>query len=355
MVAGSAYFAADLAAIRRPEWSGLTASARAIAAQMGINASNFEQTLAAIDRRTDERLRDGAWDELVFYMLQSRSFTAAESIEPARSAAQFIPGLLPGQPRRIPDDVQARMTAFLAALAKPSNERMKYFASLVPARGELESQYGRAMEFLYAKEVRCRSSDDPQGCIAELYTNRGLSSDTSLQATRIVEAAAPWVGKPRRVLIIGPGVDFAPRTALREDGPPHVYQPAQVKRLFGLDQVDCVDVNPLVIGYAKGECGAIYRMNIATGFVEAPTQWDLIIATNVLLYLDDRELMLAMNNVRRMLKPGGIFLHNDARFAVEVFGKACGLPVIRFESVTLDPKRKPPLMDRYILHRSTTI
>ncbi len=331
------------AAVRSPQWNDIPAPARVLAGQLGINASNFAETLGAIDKRTAERLREGEWDELVFYMLQSRSFTEADAIEPARSAAQFIPT----KPRRIPEDVQARIAAFLAAPA--SNERLKYFATLEPTRSELEAQYVRAMEFLYAKEVRCRENDHPQACIAELYTNRGLSSDTSMQAFRIVQAAAPSIGKPKRVLILGPGVDFSPRTALQEDGPPHMYQPAQVKALFQPERVDCADINPLVLSYARAECGSVYQVNIATGFVDA--SYDLIIATNVLLYLDDRELLLAMSNIRRMLSPGGIFLHNDARFAANVFGKACGLPVIRFENVDL----APPLTDRYVLHRASTI
>jgi hypothetical protein len=331
------------AALRSPQWSDLPAPARVLAGQLGINAANFGETIAAIDKRTAERLRDGEWDELIFYVLQSRSFTAADPIEPARSAAQFIPM----KPRRIPADVQERMDAFLAAAA--SNERLKYFATLKPTRTDLELQYGRAMEFLYAKEVRCRENDHPQACIAELYTSRGLSSDTSMQAFRIVQAAAPWIGKPKRVLILGPGVDFAPRTALKENGPPHVYQPAQVKALFQPERVDCVDVNPLVLVYARSECASVYELNIATGFVDG--SYDLIIATNILLYLDDRELLLAIGNVRRMLSPEGIFLHNDARFAVNVFGKACGLPVVRFENVDL----KPPLTDRYVLHRASAI
>jgi hypothetical protein len=230
---------------------------------------------------------------------------------------------------------------------------LKYFASLSPSRSELESQYARAMEFLYAKEVRCRESDRPQACIADLYTNRGLSSDTNMQAFRIVQAAGPWIGKPKSVLILGPGLDLAPRTALKEDGRPHIYQPAQVKALFQLESVDCADINPLVIFYAKTECGAVYQMNIATGFADA--KYDLIIATNILLYLDDRELLLAMTNIRHMLNPNGVFLHNDARFAVNVFGKACGMPVIRFENIDLDPKHTPPITDRYVLHRAGAI
>lgn len=346
--------AADLA-VRRTDWGQLPAPTRAIATQLGINAANFKETITAIDQRTAERLRDGEWDQLVYYMLQSRSFTQADPIEPARSAAEFVPAM----PRQVPARVQARMDALLAALLAPSDERQRYFAKIIPSQGaahELELRYARAMEFLYEKEIRCRNRANPQGCIAELYTDRGLSSDTSTQAFRVVEAAVAWMKenrpdtRPRRVLIIGPGVDFASRTALKEDAPPRVYQPGQAIDLLRLDYVDCIDINPLVIAYAKSACASTYQMNIATGFVDAAPGWDLIIATNVLLYLDDRELLLAMNNVRRMLNPGGIFLHNDGRFSAELFGKACGLPVIRFGDIVLDARRSPPLVDRYVLH-----
>ena len=77
----------------------------------------------------------------------------------------------------------------------------------------------------------------------------------------------------------------------------------------------------------------------------------MIIATNVLLYLDDRELLLAMNNVRRMLSPSGVFVHNDARFSAGLFGKASGLPPIHFGEITLDSRRTPPLTDRYVIHQ----
>ena len=41
--------------------------------------------------------------------------------------------------------------------------------------------------------------------------------------------------------------------------------------------------------------------------------FDLVIATNILPYFDDGELMLAMTNVAAMLAPGGVFLHNEGR------------------------------------------
>ena len=40
--------------------------------------------------------------------------------------------------------------------------------------------------------------------------------------------------------------------------------------------------------------------------------FDLVIATNILPYFDDPQLMLAMSNIAAMLAPGGVFLHNEA-------------------------------------------
>jgi hypothetical protein len=173
-----------------------------------------------------------------------------------------------------------------------------------------------------------------------------------------VRAGIAWLAQNRpqlrmhRILIVGPGVDFAPRTALREETAPRVYQPQEVRGLLGSAVVDCADINPRVLAFAKDSCEATYRLNIATALITRPEKWDLIIATNILLYLDERELILALNNIRMMLKPGGVFLHNDARFSVKLFGQACGLPAIHFGEVDLDSHRIPPLTDRFVLHLS---
>jgi len=46
----------------------------------------------------------------------------------------------------------------------------------------------------------------------------------------------------------------------------------------------------------------------------AAQQFDLVLATNILLYYDVFEQSLAVANVARMLRPGGIFLTNDRLF-----------------------------------------
>jgi SAM-dependent methyltransferase len=48
--------------------------------------------------------------------------------------------------------------------------------------------------------------------------------------------------------------------------------------------------------------------------VTADEQFDLVLATNLLIYYDVFEQSLAMANVARMLRPGGVFLSNDRIF-----------------------------------------
>ena len=44
-------------------------------------------------------------------------------------------------------------------------------------------------------------------------------------------------------------------------------------------------------------------------------------------HFDDVELMLAMTNVGRMLAPGGVFLHNEARPLMPDVTSALGFPL----------------------------
>jgi hypothetical protein len=346
--------------VHAPQWTELPPAARSLALEMGFTAGNFSGKLAEIDQRTANRLRDGEYDHMIFYMLQSTSFTSAAPVEPAGSAVEYMQG----GAREIPRGVQTRMEAFVRAMAAPANERQRTFAALLQG-GEpaavIRAHYVRGMQFLYRKESACRGAEVPQTCVASTYEQRGLSSDTSPESMAAVRAGVAWLAdnrrrlQIRRVLIVGPGVDFAPRTALREDSPPRVYQPRAVRELIGAAKVDCADINPRVLSFAQSTCDATFEMNIATGTIGGAEKWDLIIATNVLLYLDDRELLLAFNNIRMMLNPGGIFLHNDGRFSANLFGKACGLPVIHFAEVELDKHRIPPLTDRFVLHAADAV
>jgi hypothetical protein len=316
-------------------WEDLPPSAKSLAKELSLTGENFEETVAAIRARNANRLREGEIDHLIFYMLQARDFTAAAPVDPAAAATS---------------DVRQRISDLVRALAKPADERQKYLATLLPPEPEafLEEQLRRVVRWIHEKEIGCRSAPSPQTCIAALYPSRGHSSDTSPESIASVRAAFEWLHKNRsldakRILIIGPGSDFAPRTGLRS-GPARMYQPRQVRDLAGQAVViDCVDLNPRVVRAAAPECEHAEKLDIATERMDR--RYDAIIATNVLLYLNQRELLLAFNNVRAMLAENGVFIHNDTRFETHVFGRAAGLPAVHFGTVTLDSTRRPVQTD----------
>jgi hypothetical protein len=80
--------------------------------------------------------------------------------------------------------------------------------------------------------------------------------------------------------------------------------------------------------------------------------FDLIIATNILPYFDDVELMLAMSNVAAMLAPQGVFLHNEPRPLIGEVGQPLGLDFEQSRVVTIATvSGAPPLVDSVFLHR----
>ena len=81
--------------------------------------------------------------------------------------------------------------------------------------------------------------------------------------------------------------------------------------------------------------------------------FDLVIATNILPYLDDTALMLAMANVARMLAPDGIFLHNESRPILRDVTSAVGVPFeqSRHAIIATVSRAPAPLFDSVFLHR----
>ena len=80
----------------------------------------------------------------------------------------------------------------------------------------LVAEYARTMRFLYEKESGQQSDHPP----ADLYQERGFATDTQMEANfsvwtalSVLKALEP---KPavQRILIVGPGLDLAPRTSL---------------------------------------------------------------------------------------------------------------------------------------------
>lgn len=249
----------------------------------GFTADDFPTWIERRAVDNARRVRLGDLDHLVFYLLQSTRFTTRPALEPALSAKALVDGLDgpartaffddPGTARnRLSDDVRARAAALLRALGAPgADARLAYFARLLaeaaPDTGGRESvlvsEYLRVMRFVYEKEFGAGRSD--AAAAASLYRTRGLSTDTAVEAgflvaqgLGVVRALEP-ARRVRRVLIVGAGLDLAPRTALLEAAPPQSYQPwAVLDALVGLglsrlDDIEVVaaDINPRVVDHLR--------------------------------------------------------------------------------------------------------
>jgi hypothetical protein len=402
------------------------------------------------------RVLEGDLDHLIFYLLQSTHFTSLPRIEPALSAKALVDGLNArdrveflrnGQLEisRVPSAVRSRAMALLRALDSSSTDsRLVYFRALVNTTFSNRSQrapslfheYLRVMRFVYEKEFVAQRSDRAADAVAQLYRTRGLSTDTAVEAgylvylglgiVRSIHSAEPGF-RIRRVLIVGPGLDLAPRTALVEEGPPESYQPwAVIDALLALalsyaDDLVVVgaDINLRVVenlrrshrepptltlvsairendnvtlrpeyreyfadlGRAIGDvktmggpsAGTDWRLRKAVRVGRAAARplaaepldivterlderpFDLIVATNILPYFDDVELMLAMSNVAGMLAPGGAFLHNESRASLGEVTAALGMPFVQSRhAIIADVHQAPaPLFDSVWVHRKS--
>lgn len=274
--------AMSIAAAARPVvWTDLSPSVRARLEQAGLTASGFDARIAAIDRDARARVREGDFDHLVFYVLQSTHFTRLPPIEPALSArAQH-------ERDAVPPDAAARIAAFLTAAASPDPDpRLAYFRGLLgpaPARQRalVEKEYARAMAFLYQKEFAAPSADAAE----QLYQSRGLSTDTAVEAGYAVYAGLGVLQglhpsqRIRRVLIVGPGMDLAPRTGMIEAGAPESYQPwALIDALVGLglarlDDLEVVgaDINPRVVDHLRDARNHPPVLHLVSGLGESDT------------------------------------------------------------------------------------
>ncbi len=283
-------------------WSDLPAATQRRLVSAGVDAASFPAFRLDVDRRTSERVRESDLDALIYYALQSTAFTKLRPLEPALSAKAFVESLdtairdrfLKGDASpidRVPQDVRDRMTAFTAALKDPPpSSRLAYFREIAVTleRGEhtvrlstdlLLPEYVRSMRFLYQKEFAARAAPDAAARIAALYRTRGLSTDTAIEAGYLVHLglatlkASDPERRIQRVLIVGPGLDLAPRTGLLEAGPPESYQPyAIVDSLVGLNlsqldrlQVLGADVNPRVVQHLARANGAGVALTLLSG------------------------------------------------------------------------------------------
>jgi hypothetical protein len=400
----------------RVTWDDVAPIQRQLEAS-GLTTATFSDYVKRVSQTNARRVREGDLDHLVFYLLQSTHFTTLPAIEPALSAKTQVES----RTDEVPPAVNARAAALLRAIDSPdSDARLTYFRELAkaafPARREREAallrEYLRVMRFVYEKEFVAQRSEQKATAVAELYRTRGLSTDTAVEAGFLVHqglgvlrAVEPGLAV-RRVLIVGPGLDLAPRTSLREAGPPQSYQPWAIMDALlalGLSRagdvvVVAADINPRVVQHLRDarerppvltlaseiresddvSLSAEYReyfdalgraIGSATpnrpfaktvrvtpavaGALQAETldivtdrltgaPFDLIVATNILPYFDEPQLALAMVNIAGMLAPGGTFLHNEGRPSMGELTLALGLPLEQSRHAVIAKVRGAP-------------
>ncbi len=276
---------------KRPvRYSDLTPQLRDFLKSRGVTDPSFSDFVHSIEQGTAEREREGENDHLVYFILQSRRFTQQPKIEPALSAYEFVQNLRPEERgkylsahppclpalQNMPAPVARRIDDFIDALGRlTTDERLSYFKGFlerskspsVPVAQYLYSQYARSMRFLYEKEFRAKevSASEKGPFLASLYQERGHSTDTRLEANFAVRTALSVLKQLNpsleldHVLIVGPGLDLAPRTDLIDAVPPQSYQPfAVADALLGLGlslpdrlRVDCVDINDRVVQFIQ--------------------------------------------------------------------------------------------------------
>ncbi len=288
--------------VRPVSWDDLAPQIQKLLIGRGIDSGAFPAYLAGERKRNQHRLREGDLDHLIYYALQASSFTSLPPIEPALSAkgfveelpvdgrAQFLAGKddVPGN--TIPRAVQARLDDLVKAFERGgASVRLTDFRDMVtreaagqPAPEFLRRQYRRAMRFLYLKEFGGTPGSGRAGAGAELYQHRGLSTDTSIESGYVVYLALATLQRlepqrrVRRVLVVGPGLDTAPRTSFAETDAPQSYQPfALMDALLGVGlsdrstlRISAVDINPRVVHWLQGVRGGRPRLTLSTGVAE---------------------------------------------------------------------------------------
>jgi len=265
------------AGLREIAWSDLAPPIQSLIGERGLDRASFAGYVADVRARNRARVRDGDLDALVYYLLQSSAFTTRPPIEPAASARSFVEhGTIPGA-------AQDRFSALAAALrgGGTADARLRYFrdviererASGTPLLRLLTEQYARAMRSLYDKEF---------AAAVDAYQRRGLSTDTSVEAGYLVYLGlASWHAleperRVRRVLVVGPGLDLAPRTGLVDGGDPQSWQPfAIVDALIALGMADratlrvrALDINPRVTEWITRTRGTRPRLSLVSSIAE---------------------------------------------------------------------------------------
>lgn len=288
--------------VRRIAWADTEPIRPQLSAQR-IDESTFAPFVERTHTENAQRVRLGDLDHLVFYILQSRQFTRLTPIEPALSAKALVDAMdekgrqayLRGESApatAVPRAAAARIDVFVrVADLHGRDERLRYFRDLVASiypspperRAGIIKEYLRVMRFVYEKEFVAQRAERPADAVADLYRSRGLSTDTAVEAGFVVyngigmAAGVEPARQFRRVLIVGPGLDLAPRTAFLEDAPPQSYQPWAVLDALttflpadpGMVEIVAADINPRVVSYLRRVRDTLLELRLSTELRDA--------------------------------------------------------------------------------------
>ena len=323
-----------------------------VAVQLGLTAATFPNYRDTRRRRLAERIFEGSAEHVTYYVLQSRRFTPLEPIDPVRLAATG--------PTEMPAPVRARFADFRSRSAAVDDERCRLVRRLflaLPEAWTWEACFRHTMQFLQRKGPQAAQRPDRREVLDRLYQQRGLSSDTAPEQTLVLDEALRWIERSKlplgRTLLVGPGLDLTRREGFSDSTPLTAYQLDRLLAVPGIVEagLDCADVRPEVLAHlaTRPVCG--FEMDVTTQCAAAAGHYGLVIATNLLLYFEEAALLLAMAGLVRSLKPGGLLVHNDARFAAKVFGQLLGCPVEQFQPISLGRRDAVEQVDRLIIHR----
>jgi hypothetical protein len=395
----SLWWVSPISARREIRWEDIAPPVQQLLIARGITRSTLASHLADQQRRNQERVRDGDLDHLVYYALQSTSFTKLPPIEPAASAADFDAGAA------VPRNVRARLDAFVKAVGDGPprtplpQSRMTYFRAMLERQSPRRETWPAFVSEQYVRAMRFFKRPDYQG--------RGLSTDTSIDAGYVVDvtlAALRQLEPQRRirsVLIVGPGLNLAPRTGHVDAAAPQSWQPFAILdtllRLGLAERTDvritAADINPRVVGWLTQVRGTRPVLTAVSGLADTKTvtladdyrayfatlggsigepqnltvpgrlaksiivnpglsdridaveldvvagrleaQFDVVVVTNVFPYLSDADLLLAISNIVAMLAPGGVLLHNEPRPLLADASLALNLPLLHARSAVI--------------------
>ena len=292
--------------VHRIEYADLPQPVRQILTAQGLSSSTFSEYIQRVEADTERRVTEGEREHLIHYALQSTRFTHRPPIEPALSARQFVEHLSDEERTRLIQDAsyvpkarwpaaeRSRVADLLGAFHKESADaRLAYFRTLIPsaqppaAIDGLFADYVRVARFLYRKEfLASGNAANNVAEIAALYESRPHSSDTQIEAgfgvylgLGTLHALEPTL-RIQRVLVVGPGLDLAPRTELVDAVDPQSYQPLAVTdALLALSlaserdlHVHSIDVNPRVVGALRTVTRPPLTLHLFTGVAETADQ-----------------------------------------------------------------------------------